>query len=64
MGTKRTNETGQIDPLVPQGAETLKTFICLYPSYPVLKFGQVLPINWDMAQNVICKGHDLERSRS
>ena len=54
MGTKRTNWTGQIDPLIPQGAETLKTFICFYPSYSVLTFGQDLPIsNWDMAQNVI-----------
>ena len=33
-------------------------------NYLVLKFGNILPINnWDMAQNVIHKGHDLERSR-
>ena len=32
------------DPLIPQGAETLKTFIGPYPSYPVLQFGHVLAI--------------------
>ena len=35
------------------------------PKLLCAKFGQVLPINnWDMAQNVICKDHDHERSRS
>ena len=35
------------------------------PSYLVLNISNILPINnWDMAQNVILKGHDLERSRS
>ena len=35
---------GRIDPLIPQGAKTLKTFIFPYPSYPVLKLGHVLPL--------------------
>ena len=35
------------------------------PKLLCAKFGQVLPIsNWDVAQNVICKDHDLERSIS
>ena len=34
------------------------------PSYLVLKFDNILPANnWVVAQSVMCKGHDLKRSR-
>ena len=34
------------------------------PSYLVFKFSNMLPINnWDVAQNVFCDNHDIERSR-
>ena len=40
--------------LIPHGDTTLKIFTYPYPSYPVLKFGNLLPIsNCDIVQNVI-----------
>ena len=50
MGTKRTNHTGRIETLTPQGAKVLKTFICRNPSYLVIKFAMFCPLVTDIWQ--------------